>query len=1076
MLPLPTSPPSAYALPASRFPAALSPSAMQTSFKVDEGYSEETRSQTGSDIAAHALSGPGSLSQDSAEVALPAWMASLSERDRCELAYTILRTLRTSSMAAIVERLHPLLHLNPIVFLPPELILHTLSYLPPQSLLNASRISRSWRERALDSSLWKQLYWREGWTADLREVNRFERQALPRESVEAAAERKARMTRAAVDGGVGQQRNKKRLQEDGLFGSAEPSDQKVSFWPSSRDGPSTWKEQHGKVEADESVRPQDSDAAQDPNSGLKMDVDSPTFTMSSQTATGGSDSMDLTGSSPLKALSNADAWEKTRITPPLSSGSGTARKHSAEESDLQIKSRLVVPSKAGERKLNWQHLYKQRRKLEDNWHAGRFTNFQLPHPDYPHEGHSECVYTIQYFGKYLVSGSRDKSLRIWDLDTKRLVRKALFGHNGSVLCLQFDASEEEDIIVSGSSDTNVIIWRFSTGEKIRRLRQAHKESVLNLKFDKRYLITCSKDKTINVWSRSQLDTTDKAFPSGAANKSEAIFPSHVVNLATYERLAAEGRLANGHKPPPLPKYSLLMTLKGHNAAVNAIQVDRDEVVSASGDRTIKVWSLQTGLVQTTIPGHNKGIACVQYDGRRIVSGSSDNTVKIFDCKGTEVSCLQGHEDLVRTVQAGFGDLPGSELDDASEAREIDKRYFEALESGQVSSEPVDRLTRQQRNAGSSDPKNITAYGAGLPPGGGGSKWGRIVSGSYDETIIIWKRDATGRWVVGKRLKQAEAARAAAVQTAASSSPADPSTTPQTSQPGNPLLASLARQQIISSVHFAHPPSAAQPLTAQQQSLIQQITSNPQQTVVQQQHHAQLIQAAMADPVLQTSVNQHYQATHGHPINLAQLQAQLNAIHAQQPGSEPPNPTGAPLPHPQVHQHAHSHATQPHVHSHPHPHPHAHPHVHPHVHVHSHPHPHPHPQAQAPTIAPAQSLPHGSGPAATTGATAATAATTAAPAPAAAAGTTANAVTPAAGTAASAATTTGAGPVVHPAGNATLAPQPQQPGGGGNLRIFKLQFDARRIICCSQDPRIVGWDFSNGDEEIMAASQFFQGLG
>jgi F-box and WD-40 domain protein 1/11 len=43
------------------------------------------------------------------------------------------------------------------------------------------------------------------------------------------------------------------------------------------------------------------------------------------------------------------------------------------------------------------------------------------------------------------------------------------------------------------------------------------------------------------------------------------------------------------------------------------------------------------------------------------------------------------------------------------------------------------------------------------------------------------------------------------------------------------------------------------------------------------------------------------------------------------------------------------------------------------------------------------------------------------------------------------------------------------------RIYKLQFDARKIICASQDSRIVGWDFAAGDEDIMEASQFFLGV-
>jgi F-box and WD-40 domain protein 1/11 len=42
----------------------------------------------------------------------------------------------------------------------------------------------------------------------------------------------------------------------------------------------------------------------------------------------------------------------------------------------------------------------------------------------------------------------------------------------------------------------------------------------------------------------------------------------------------------------------------------------------------------------------------------------------------------------------------------------------------------------------------------------------------------------------------------------------------------------------------------------------------------------------------------------------------------------------------------------------------------------------------------------------------------------------------------------------------------------HARVFKLQFDARRIICCSQTATIVGWDFANDDKDIIEASRFF----
>jgi F-box and WD-40 domain protein 1/11 len=40
------------------------------------------------------------------------------------------------------------------------------------------------------------------------------------------------------------------------------------------------------------------------------------------------------------------------------------------------------------------------------------------------------------------------------------------------------------------------------------------------------------------------------------------------------------------------------------------------------------------------------------------------------------------------------------------------------------------------------------------------------------------------------------------------------------------------------------------------------------------------------------------------------------------------------------------------------------------------------------------------------------------------------------------------------------------------RVFKLQFDARKIVCCSQAPVIVGWDFCNKDPELEEAVRFF----
>ena len=75
------------------------------------------------------------------------------------------------------------------------------------------------------------------------------------------------------------------------------------------------------------------------------------------------------------------------------------------------------------------------------------------------------------------------------------------------------------------------------------------------------------------------------------------------------------------------EINLRRVLVGHRAAVNVVDFDDKYIVSASGDRTIKVWSTATCEFVRTLNGHKRGIACLQYRDRLVVSGSSDNSIR-----------------------------------------------------------------------------------------------------------------------------------------------------------------------------------------------------------------------------------------------------------------------------------------------------------------------------------------------------------------------------------------------------------------------------------------------------------------
>ncbi len=956
-----------------------------------------------------------------------------------ELAYMVLRTLRTSSIAGIVERLHPLLHLDPAACLPPELMFHVFSYLDPSALLAAALTSRAWRSRALDPRLWRRLYIHEGWTAEHREIRKFEAQRLPTSISHFGSELKAPIRRSATDGPAGDQRTKRR---------AIPDDVRA------------WKDQVAAVSADEG-----SPIAEDLTPSDSQDEEmADAEPLENSLAHPGN--LQRTSTMPADGSRGNSMSPHPRLVPRHTAPSKLNSRGSGGVSSLWS-SRLTLPSYKGERKLDWLHLFKQRRLLEDNWNAGRYVTFQLPHPQHPGEAHRECVYTIQYSGRFLVSGSRDKTIRVWNLDTQRLAKPPLTGHAGSVLCLQFDAHEDEDVIISGSSDTDVIVWRFSTGTQLKKIRHAHSEPVLNLRFDRRYLVTCSKDKTIKIWNRRQLRATDDDFPmtNMTGGRSGAVFPSHVLNLAAHQALIEEGRLASSVALDHVQEYSLLMSLRGHDAAVNAIQMYGDQIVSASGDRKIKIWDVRTGVCESTIPGHSKGIACVQYDGRRIVSGSSDNTVKIFDRSGAELACLRGHQDLVRTVQAGFGDVPGSDDEQRAMARHIDEDFLDACNRGDASYRealsPPPRRFAASHTPRSKGPKDghvsgdrswgshqIDTLNTFLPPGGGGSRWGRIVSGSYDQTIIIWKRDAEGSWVVGQRLQHEEAARMAAsrlgLQRSGADAAAGSSSQGISNVPGTTNAAAAA--------DVAAAPATANATTATTSAATANApTPTPHPGLAAPPASQVPVAIAAAAPAAHRTAQQTVAALHGYPPNsqayqqayhLYFYQAVNNPLTQQQALQEHPSIVqnwGQPIWHipssqtvaEQAQAQAQAWANYLQQHQLHHPPPNLHPSYQGHINgpLHQIPHPPPYPNGSPTHLAAA------------------------------------------------------AAAVAAAAAAATAAPNPTIPAGAAAAnnnandlaRVFKLQFDARRIICCSANPRIVGWDFANNDEELMEASRFFQGL-
>jgi len=235
--------------------------------------------------------------------------------------------------------------------------------------------------------------------------------------------------------------------------------------------------------------------------------------------------------------------------------------------------------------------------IENNWRCGKH-NLQRINC---RSENSKGVYCLQYDDSKIVSGLRDNTIKMWDRNTLQQNQRVLSGHTGSVLCLQYD----DKVIISGSSDSTVRVWDVESGEMVNTLIH-HCEAVLHLsfRFYNGMMVTCSKDRSIAVW--------------------DMVSPTEI---------------------------NLRRVLVGHRAAVNVVDFDEKYIVSASGDRTIKVWSTSSCEFVRTLNGHKRGIACLQYHDRLVVSGSSDNTIRLWDIEcGACLRVLEGHEELVRCIR------------------------------------------------------------------------------------------------------------------------------------------------------------------------------------------------------------------------------------------------------------------------------------------------------------------------------------------------------------------------------------------------------------------------------------------
>ena len=202
--------------------------------------------------------------------------------------------------------------------------------------------------------------------------------------------------------------------------------------------------------------------------------------------------------------------------------------------------------------------------------------------DYRLRGHSHKIMAATVFdkGRKLVTGSWDKTVRIWSALSGKMLRKIKL----PVPVNSVAVIAGERWIAVGGHDTKIRIFNLHNGKALGSLH-GHKMGITELRASRQgnFLLSSSIDRTLRLWD--------------------------------------------------VVKQKSILHLQRHDSQVLGVRFTPDEQYAVSGGRDgyVMVWDLSTGNLKKAIRAHQEVVwaVAISPDGRFVVSGSSDETARVW---------------------------------------------------------------------------------------------------------------------------------------------------------------------------------------------------------------------------------------------------------------------------------------------------------------------------------------------------------------------------------------------------------------------------------------------------------------
>ena len=114
-------------------------------------------------------------------------------------------------------------------------------------------------------------------------------------------------------------------------------------------------------------------------------------------------------------------------------------------------------------------------------------------------GHSECITALHFnrAGKHVFSGSSDRTVRVWDVQTGEMVKQ--IPTMSTVTCM--DVNSMDTSFASGHKTGDIRIYSMSSLEKTAHIQNAHSSQITSINFtnDRSQIVTTSTDGVIKIF-------------------------------------------------------------------------------------------------------------------------------------------------------------------------------------------------------------------------------------------------------------------------------------------------------------------------------------------------------------------------------------------------------------------------------------------------------------------------------------------------------------------------------------------------------------------------------------------------